>query len=96
MNIYIGNIGYNVSEEELEQAFKEFGEVTSVKIIKDQYSGKSKGFGFIDMPNDDEANRAIEELNDTKLGERALIVNPARPKDESNRKSFRPRKRRDE
>lgn len=96
MNIYVGNISYDVNEPELEQAFKEYGEVISVKIIKDQYSGKSKGFGFVEMPNDDEANKAIEELNETKLGERVLIVNPARPKTDSNKKGFRPRKRRDE
>ena len=79
MNIYVGNLNYNLKEEELSQAFGEFGEVASVKIIKDKYTDRSKGFAFIDMPNDEEAQKAIEELNGTEFKERNLKVNEARP-----------------
>jgi len=80
MNIYVGNLSFKVSENELEELFKEFGEVSSVKIITDKFSGRSKGFGFITMDNDDEAKKAIEDLNGTSLKERDIIVNEARPK----------------
>jgi RNA recognition motif-containing protein len=80
MNIYVGNLSFKVSESELEELFKEFGTVDSVKIITDKFSGRSKGFGFITMENDDEAKKAIEELNGTTFKERDLTVNEARPK----------------
>jgi RNA recognition motif-containing protein len=80
MNIYVGNLSFKVSESELEELFKEFGTVDSVKIITDKFSGRSKGFGFITMENDDEAKKAIEELNGTTFKERDLVVNEARPK----------------
>jgi RNA recognition motif-containing protein len=79
MNIYAGNLNYSVSEEELEQAFSKYGEVTTVKIIRDKYTDQSKGFGFIEMTNDDEAQKAIDELNGTELKGRELRVNQARP-----------------
>ena len=79
MNIYAGNLNYSVSEEELEQAFSKHGEVTSVKIIRDKYTDQSKGFGFIEMANDDEAQKAIDELNGIELKGRELRVNQARP-----------------
>jgi len=78
MNIYAGNLHFNVNEEELKEIFKEFGEVMSVKIITDKYTGRSKGFGFIEMLNDEEANKAIDKLNGTEMHGRKVIVNPAR------------------
>jgi len=79
MNIYAGNLNYNVTEEELEQAFSKFGEVTTVKIIRDKYTDQSKGFGFIEMANDEEAQKAIDEINGTELKGREMRVNQARP-----------------
>lgn len=78
MNIYIGNLNYDISEDELMDIFKEYGEVASVKIIIDKYSGRSKGFGFIDMPNDQEASEAMENINDTDIKGRRIKVNQAR------------------
>jgi len=78
MNIYIGNLHYNVNEEELKEIFKKYGEVISAIIITDKYSGRSKGFGFIEMLNDEEANKAIDNLNGTEIHGRRVIVNQAR------------------
>ncbi len=78
MNLYIGNLHYNVNEEELKEIFKEYGEVMSVKIITDKYTGNSKGFGFIEMLNDAEANKAIDNLNGTEIRGKKVIVNQAR------------------
>ena len=83
MNIYIGNLSNEVTEEDLKQAFESFGEVESVKIIKDKYTNRSKGFGFVEMPDNAAAQSAINDLNDTELKERALKVNKARPRSES-------------
>jgi RNA recognition motif-containing protein len=78
MNIYIGNLHYNVNEEELIEIFKEYGEVMSVTIITDKYTGRSKGFGFIEMLNDEEAKKAIDNLNSTEIRGRKVIVNLAK------------------
>ena len=78
MNIYIGNLHYNVNEEELKEIFKEYGEVMSVTIITDKYTGRSKGFGFIEMLNDEEASKAIDNLNGTEIHGRKVIVNLAK------------------
>ncbi|MFO7368712.1 MAG: RNA-binding protein, partial [Bacteroidales bacterium] len=67
MNIYVGNLHFNVSEDELRKAFEEYGEVASVKIISDKYSGRSKGFGFVEMLNDNEAKNAIDGLNGAEI-----------------------------
>ena len=75
MNIYVGSLSFRMKEEELRAAFEEFGEVSSAKIIIDKYSGKSKGFGFVEMSNDEEAKKAIEELNGKEVVGRKLIVN---------------------
>ena len=80
MNIYVGNLDFKVSENDLEGIFKEYGTVSSTKIIIDKYSGRSKGFGFIEMENQEEANKAIQELNGSKLQSRDMVVNEARPK----------------
>ncbi len=79
MNIYVGNLNYNLSEDELEKAFSTYGEVASVKIIRDKYTDQSKGFGFIEMTNDADAQKAIDELNGTEVKGRELRVNQARP-----------------
>ena len=83
MNIYVGNLALNVTEEDLQQAFGAFGEVTSAKIIKDKYSGESKGFGFVEMSAGAEAQSAIQGLNGKELKGLMLKVNEARPRTES-------------
>ena len=80
MNIYVGNLSYRMTEDELHQAFAEFGEVTSAKIITDRDTGQSKGFGFVEMPNQAEAEAAISALNETDVQGRNLRVNEARPR----------------
>ena len=80
MNVYVGNLSYDLSEEDLKTAFGEYGEVTSAKIISDRYSGRSKGFGFVEMSSDDEAKAAIEGLAGKELAGRAIVVNEARPR----------------
>jgi len=75
MNIYVGSIHFKMNETELKEVFEEYGEVTSAKIIIDKYSGKSKGFGFVEMPNEEEAKKAIEELNGAEVSGRNIIVN---------------------
>lgn len=87
MNIYVGNLSYKIDENSLEQAFQEFGEVSSVKIITDKFTSRSKGFGFVEMTNDDEANEAINSLNGKDLDGRNITVSEARPKREDNRGS---------
>ena len=84
MNIYVGNLALNVTEGDLQQAFEAFGEVTSAKIIKDKYSGESRGFGFVEMPAGAEAQSAIDGLNEKELKGRALKVNEARPQRNRN------------
>ena len=81
MNIYVGNLSPRTSEEELRGVFKEFGDVDSVKIIKDNFTGKSKGFGFVEMPDQSQAQAAIAGLNGKELGESSLTVNEARPRE---------------
>jgi len=85
MNIYVGNLSYEVTEEDLQQAFEAFGQVESVRIIKDKYSGQSKGFGFVEMPAKAEAQSAINDLNGKELKGRTLNVNEARPRSEGHR-----------
>ena len=85
MNIYVGNLSYQVSEEDLRVAFEPFGQVESVNIIKDKYSGQSKGFGFVEMSSEEEARSAISELNGKELNGRTLNVNEARPRSERGR-----------
>lgn len=80
MNIYVGNLDYKVNEDDLTGIFEEYGTVSSSKIITDKFSGKSKGFGFVTMENQDEAKKAIEELNGASFENRDMVVNEARPK----------------
>ena len=85
MNIYVGNLSRDATEDDLQEAFAAFGQVTSATIIKDKFTGDSRGFGFVEMSNSTEANSAIEGLNGTELKGRALTVNEARPRVENNR-----------
>ncbi len=80
MNIYIGNMSYETTEEDLRQAFEQYGEVSSVNIITDKYTGDPRGFAFVEMPSDDDANKAIEALNRQEIGGRTLNVSEARPR----------------
>jgi len=85
MNIFIGNLSYNVTESDLRQAFEAFGQVTSATVIKDEQSGRSKGFGFVEMPVQAEAQSAIEVLNGKALKGRTITVNEARPHSDDRR-----------
>ncbi len=85
MNVYVGNLPFNITEDELRQAFEAFGQVSSSSIIKDKMTGQSRGFGFVEMPTDSEATAAIAGLNGKDLKGRALIVNEARPREERPR-----------
>lgn len=80
MNIYVGNLSYDVSNSDLQEAFEPFGQVTSANVIKDRYSGESRGFGFVEMPNKAEALAAISALNGTDLKEKTISVSEARPR----------------
>ncbi len=82
MNIYVGNLNFKVDENDLEQLFSEYGEVSSCRIIVDKFNGRSKGFGFITMDNDDEANAAINDLAGTNFKDREMVVNEAKPRKE--------------
>ena len=80
MNIFISNLNYNTQEEELQELFEKFGAVSSAKIITDKMSGRSRGFAFVEMPNDAEGKKAIEELNEAEYEGRQMVVKEARPK----------------
>ena len=82
MNIFVGNLAPDVSDQELEDAFAKFGKVKTTKIIRDLFSQQSKGFGFVEMMNNTEATSAMEELNTTELKGKRIIVNEARPQRE--------------
>ena len=79
MNIYVRNINFRAQENQIREVFEKFGTVSSVKIIKDRETGRSRGFGFIEMPNDSEGTQAIAQLNGVEFSERNLVVNEARP-----------------
>jgi RNA recognition motif-containing protein len=80
MNIYVGNLDFKVNENDLKEIFEEYGTVSSANVIIDKYSGKSKGFGFITMDDQDAATKAIKELNGATLENREMVVNEAKPK----------------
>jgi len=88
MKIYVGNLSYDVTEEELRQLFTPLGQVASVSIVKDKYSGQSKGFAFVEMPSVSEGQAAITALNGKPLKDRTLTVNPARPSSDSRGGSY--------
>ena len=83
MNIYAGNLTWDLSEDDLRKAFEAFGQVESVRIITDRYSGRSRGFGFVEMPNKEEGDAAIADLNGKDLKGRAIKVNEARAKEDN-------------
>lgn len=89
MNIYVGNLSFDASEDDVRQAFAAHGEVSSVNIIMDRGTGRPRGFGFVEMPNDEEARKAIEAVNQQEIAGRAVNVNEARPRAE--RRSGGPR-----
>ncbi len=80
MNIYVGNLSYDATDDDLREAFESFGEVDSAKVIWDNYLDRSKGFGFVEMPNTEQAEAAIAALNEQEFMGRALRVNEARPR----------------
>ena len=80
INIYVGNLPYDTADADLEQVFAAHGAVASAKVITDRATGRSRGFGFVEMSDDDEARAAIEALNESDMGDRKLVVNEARPK----------------
>lgn len=82
MNIYVGNLSYGVTDDNLREVFEAYGEVSSAKVITDKYSGRSKGFGFVEMDNDAEGNAAIEQLDGAEIDGRSVKVNEARPREE--------------
>lgn len=81
MNIYVGNLDYGITDSDLRQTFSEFGEVSNANVIIDKFTGRSKGFGFIEMPNNSEALEAISSLNDSDLNGRTIKVNEAKPRE---------------
>ena len=80
MNIYVGNLAYEVNDDDLREAFAAYGEVTSAKVITDKFSGRSRGFGFVEMSGDEGAKEAIKEMEGKDLKGRAIKVNEARPR----------------
>ena len=86
MNIYVGNLASDVTEDDLREAFEKFGEVESSKVIMDRYSSASRGFGFIEMPSNSEADNAIKSLNGEDLKGKALKISEARPKSDKKRR----------
>lgn len=84
MNIYVGNLDFKVTEDELRHAFSAYGQVDNVTILKDRDTGQPRGFGFVEMANNEEAQKAISGMNGAQLGSRALNVNEARPKEARN------------
>ena len=81
MNIFVAKLNFDTQEDDLRDAFEEFGSVDSVKIIMDKFTGRSKGFGFVEMPNDEEAQNAINDLNDCEFDGRTIVVKKAEPRE---------------
>jgi RNA recognition motif-containing protein len=86
MNIYVGNLSKDVTDDDLQGLFSEYGQIKSVKVIRDLFSGESKGFGFVEMPGQSEAQKAMEELNTKEVKGKKLVVNEARPRDDNRRR----------
>src|SRR5438477_4519156 len=92
MNIYLGNLSYSATEATIKDLFEEFGQVTTAKIVTDKFTGSSRGFGFVEMANDDEAQRAIAELNGKDFQGRKMVVNESRPRETTGRDHRAPRR----
>ncbi|MFZ1728581.1 MAG: RNA-binding protein [Bacteroidota bacterium] len=88
MNLYVGNLTYQMTDDDLRNAFSAYGEVSSAKVIMDRETGRSKGFGFVEMPNDEEGAAAIKALDNTEIGGRSIKVNEARPRTETPRSRY--------
>ncbi len=88
MKLYVGNLSYETQEDDLRQTFSNIGEVTEVNVIMDRMSGRSKGFGFVEMPNKDEATAAMSKLNGTELNGREMTVNEAKPRVEKDNRQY--------
>jgi RNA recognition motif-containing protein len=88
MNIFVGSLPFSIDEADLKESFGVYGTVNSVKIITDKFTGRSKGFGFVEMENDAEAEKAIQELNGATVDGRTIVVNKSEPKPEGERRSF--------
>jgi RNA recognition motif-containing protein len=93
MNIYVSNLGFSVQDEDLREYFEEYGEVTSAKVITDKFTNRSRGFGFVEMPDEASAQKAIKELNGAVVEGRSISVTVARPREErpsnnNNKRSF--------
>jgi len=86
MNIYVGNLSYGISDDKLREVFEEYGEVSSAKVIRFRDSGRSKGFGFVEMDNDEEGKEAISSLDGEEIDGRSIKVNEARPREERPRR----------
>ena len=86
-NLFVSNLGFRITSEDLQSIFGEYGEVVSAKVITDNISGRSRGFGFVEMQNEEEANKAIQKLNDAELDGRTLSVSEARPRSERRSES---------
>lgn len=84
MNIFVGNLNYSITEDDMREIFEEYGELTSVKLITDKFTGRSKGFGFVEMADADEAKKAIEELNGAEVEGRSMVVNESIEKKRDN------------
>jgi RNA recognition motif-containing protein len=91
MNIYVGNLSWGLKEQDLADLFAPFGEVASAKIVMDKFTNRSKGFGFVDMPNDEQAQAAISQLNGSEIDGRNLVVNESRPKEGGSDGGFKKR-----
>lgn len=87
MNIFVAGLNYKISEAELGDLFAEYGEIASVKIVSDRETGRSKGYGFVEMPDDEAGNKAIEALNGVEIDGRAIAVSVARPREEAPRRN---------
>lgn len=92
MNIYVSNLNFSTSSESLQELFAGYGEVSSANVITDRETGRSRGFGFVEMPNDEEGTKAIEELNEKDFEGKTLNVNVARPKTERSNGSYNKRR----
>ena len=92
MNIYVGNLSYSATEASMKELFESYGQVTTAKIVTDKFTGSSRGFGFIEMPNADEAQKAIDELNGKDFDGRKIVVNESRPRETTGRSNYPPRR----
>ncbi|MEO1517875.1 MAG: RNA-binding protein [Bacteroidota bacterium] len=88
MNIFVAKLNYDTTEDDLRQSFEGFGEVSSVKIIMDKFTGRSKGYGFVEMPNDDDGYAAIKDLNNSEMDGRTIVVKKAEPRENRGRGGF--------